>query len=37
MKSAAEGAGSIGGLLGYAPGQPLEIGHSESNVNLNVK
>ena len=37
MKSAAEWAGSIGGMLGYAPWQPLEIGYSESNVNLYVK
>lgn len=37
MKSAGEGAGSIGGMIGVVPGQPLEIAHSESNVNLYAK
>lgn len=37
MKSAPEGGGSIGGMIGYAPGSPLEIGYSESNISINAK
>lgn len=37
IKPATAGGGHIGGMLGYAPGQPLEIGNSEANVNLYVK
>jgi hypothetical protein len=37
IKSAPEGGGSIGGMIGYAPGSPLEIGYSESSVSINAK
>lgn len=37
IKSAPEGGGSIGGMIGYAPGSPLEIAYSESNVSINAK
>lgn len=37
MKTAAEGNGGIGGMIGRVPGSRLEIAHSGSTVNVYAK